>query len=138
MNILTKAGNLAERDFDLLSKNRGNLFGVTLTTDNDESSFFWEPNAAPPQERIENLWKAKHHGIKTWVSFEPVVDPVAVLKLISDTHEFVDLYMIGKLNNHSFAKTIDWQKFLGKVEDVLNFHNCRYIIKKDLLKAAGR
>lgn len=130
--ILTKAGTRACVDFDLLSKNANNTFAVTLTTDNPVQSLFWEPGAALPEERIKSLRIAKQAGIKTWVSFEPVINPAAVIRLIEKTHTFVSLYKIGKLNYHAYAKTIDWALFLKNVEAALDKYGCARYIKKDL------
>ncbi len=130
--VLTKGGTKACKDFDILSRNKKNSFGVTLTTDNPDESIKWEPGAALPADRIESLKQAKKAGINTWVSFEPVINPKAVIRLIEETHSFVDLYKVGKLNYHPFAKTIDWKSFLFNVEDTLNKYNCKRYIKKDL------
>jgi len=133
--VLTKGGMRACEDFDLLSKNKNNTFAVTLTTDDDSESLRWEPNAALPSERIESLRIAKvKYDIKTWVSFEPVINPDAVLRLIEKTHTFVDLFKVGKLNYHPLAKTIDWALFLGRVEKALDRYGCDRYIKNDLEK----
>jgi len=130
--VLTKGGFRACQDFDLLSRNKKNTFAVTLTTDISEESLKWEPGAALPADRIESLRLAKKAGIKTWVSFEPVINPAAVIRMIKETHTFVDLFKVGKLNYHPFAKTINWSKFLNDVENILNKYQCERYIKKDL------
>jgi len=130
--ILTKGGLRACNDFDILEKNKGNTFAVTLTTDDPAESLDWEPRAALPIDRIESLKIAHKRKIKTWVSFEPVINPDAVLRLISETYTFVDLYKVGKLNYHPFEKTINWKKFLYNVEAVLDKYHCKRYIKKDL------
>jgi len=132
VQILTKGGRRAVRDFDILSQNPENKFAVTLTTDSPEESTQWEPSAAPPDERIESLKQAHNTGIETWVSFEPVFNPEAVFRLIKKTHNFVDLYKVGKLNYHPRAKEIDWRKFRVETEALLNSLNKRYYIKDDL------
>jgi len=135
VQILTKGGRRATKDFDLLQKNPKNTFSVTLTLDNDKLSQHWEPGAALPQERIQSLKIAHDKGIKTWVSFEPVLDPKAVYRLIEITHNFVDLYKVGKLNYHPHAKTIDWPLFRETVIKILKQLDKPYYIKKDLLNA---
>ena len=130
--ILTKGGCRACYDFDILSKNPNNAFSVTLTTDDSEESLAWEPGAALPMDRIDSLKFAHDQGIKTWVSFEPVINPDAVIRMIQRTHSYVDLYKVGKLNYHYKSKHINWQKFLFRVEKELDkFGKDRYI-KKDL------
>ena len=129
---MTKGGLLATRDYDLLQQNKKNRFAVTLTTDNKQESLKWEPGAATPDDRIKSLKIAKRAGIKTWVSFEPVFNTEAVLKLIDKTHSFVDFYKVGKINYHPVAKTINWAQFLIDVETKLNKYKKKFYIKKDL------
>ena len=132
VTILTKGGLRACRDFYILVKNPNNAFSVTLTTDDPYEHIKWEPGAAWPSERVLSLKLARNAGIKTWVSFEPVFNPDAVIRLIQRTHSYVDLYKVGKLNYHPLAKTINWQKFLFRVESELKKFDKAYYIKKDL------
>jgi len=132
VEILTKGGSRASRDFDLYLS--GDKFATTLTFDNDEESKKWEPIAALPSDRIETIRVAHNMGIETWVSFEPVIRPEQVLGLIDATHEYVDLYKVGTLNHHPDAKKIDWPRFLGDVTARLKHHGKRYYIKNDLAK----
>lgn len=131
--ILTKGGARAIKDFDILTKFKNRKFGVSLTHDIDSVSLEWEPGAALPQDRINALMEAWTLGIETFVSFEPVIDPDAVLRLIDSTHEFVDFYKVGKLNYHQHAKTIDWISFRESVIAKLESLNKKHMIKKDLL-----
>ena len=41
-----------------------------------------EPGAVSLESRLYDLEEAKRRGINTWVSFEPVLDPEAVLACI--------------------------------------------------------
>jgi len=130
--VLTKAGAWAvERDLPILQKARC-IWAATLTLDDPDQSKKWEPGAALPADRIQALKTAHKNGLKTWVSFEPVIDPAAVYRLIHETHDFVDLYKVGKLNHHPFADTIDWAEFLVTVEDLLDRYSKPRYIKKDL------
>ncbi|MFZ5451508.1 MAG: SPL family radical SAM protein [Thermodesulfobacteriota bacterium] len=136
--ILTKGGTWGlKRDSDLLTLNPANAWSVTLTHDTNETSRQWEPDAALPEDRIDSLSMAKKLGLKTWVSFEPVIDPEAVYRLLEATHEFVDLYKVGKLNYHPLAKEIDWRRFKGEMEERLTRLGKPYYLKKDLLEAAA-
>ncbi len=130
VSILTKGGSIARRDFDLLSK--ADSFGTTLTFVDREDSEYWEPHAAPPNDRIETIKLAHELGITTWVSLEPVIDPSQTLELITMTHSYVDFYKVGTLNHHQLAKTIDWKKFGHEAEELLNAFGSTYYIKKDL------
>ena len=135
VQVLTKGGLLAIRDFDLLTQNPKNAFSVTLTTDDPIESLQWEPQAALPKDRIKSLQIAKRAGLNTWVSFEPVYNPEAVFRLIDRTHTFVDLYKVGKMNYHPIAREIDWPTFRDRVINKLENLQKPYYIKKDLMNA---
>lgn len=135
-NILTKAGKLAQRDFDLYQP--GDAFATTLTCITVLDSTLWEPNATWPGDRVINLIEAHDRGIETWVSCEPVIDPRWTLELIGATSDFVGHYKIGKMNYHPHGKTIDWQKFAHDVTELLNKLGCRYYIKANLAKYLGK
>ena len=130
VTILTKGGTSAESDFDLLTPKDN--FAVTLTFLDEQKSLQWEPGAAPPEERIESLRKAHELGITTWVSLEPVIEPAESIEIIRQTHTFVDLFKVGKLNYHPRANEIDWHKFLIDCIVLLEEYGPRYYIKKDL------
>lgn len=106
---LTKGGSRALRDLDLFGP--GDAFATTLTLLDETQSLHWEPNAATPQDRIETIEAFHAAGVPTWVSLEPVIDPAASLEIIRQTHGFVDLFKVGKMNYHPIAKTIDWRSF---------------------------
>ena len=126
VQILTKGGFRAERDFDLLDGN--DWFGVTVAG-NGTVTLENEPNAAPLYERILAIETAYEKGIKTWVSFEPVYTPQEVYDLIIYPW-FIDLYKIGKLN---YAPSdIDGSAFGHKCERLCKEHNRNYYIKEDL------
>ena len=131
VNILTKGGHRAERDFDLYQK--GDSFATTLTFLNTFDSNAWEPEAAMPDDRIDTIKAAHNLGIETWVSLEPVIDTGQTLQIIEKTHTFVDLYKVGKLNYHPLASKIDWRQFLMDVNAKLDEFGCQRYIKKDLL-----
>lgn len=133
--ILTKGGKRAVKDFDILTKFKNRKFGVSLTHDVDSISLKWEPGAALPNDRIDTLIEAWTLGIETFVSFEPVIDPESVLRLIDKTYEFVDFYKVGKLNYHPNSKMIDWVIFRESVIKKLESLNKKYMIKNDLLAA---
>ena len=128
VQILTKGGERAERDFDLLDSN--DWFGATFTTN---VSLFEpdsrEPNAAPTSERINSLQSAKWRDIKTWVSCEPVIDPEAVYALIAAGH-YIDLFRIGKMNHHPSG--VNWAEFGAKCVDLCETYERDYYIKDDL------
>ena len=130
--ILTKAGCRAERDFDLYKQ--GDAFATTLTFMDKIKSLYYEPEAALPQDRIKTIQRAHELGIETWVSFEPVLNDEEVYKLLDATHEFVDLYKVGKVSRFNPDKEIDWNKFAHKIINRLEQLNKKYYIKDDLKK----
>lgn len=130
--VLTKAGHRAERDFDLYTEK--DAFATTLTFMNDEKSLYYEPEAALPAERIETIKKAKQKGIETWVSFEPVLNDDEVFKLLEATHEYVDLYKVGKVSRFKADKEINWDRFAYEIVNRLEKLGKNYYIKNDLKK----
>ena len=131
-SILTKAGFLASRDFSIYKK--GDSFGTTLTFLNEYKSRHWEPCAALPGERIENLMLAKQAGIPTWVSLEPVIEPLETLACIHASAPFVDHFKIGKLNHRNYAQfdAATWQQFLTSAVIACRNHKKGFYIKKSL------
>lgn len=135
VSILTKGGRRSERDFDLLAEHPElSQYGCTLVFYDEELRKEKEPGAAPNNERIEALKKAHDLGIYTYVSLEPVWFPEYALRFIDETHEFVDLYKVGKLNYDSHQKDINWHKFREDVIEKLEKYGNSYYIKKDLEK----
>jgi len=134
--ILTKGGRRAERDFNLLRPD--DQVGATLTFINDSDSLTWEPGAALPKERLAMLKHAKEHGLRTWASIEPVIDPEQSLELIRVSAPYVDEFKVGKLNHHPLAKEIDWHKFGQQAVQLLKNLNKPHYIKRDLQLAMCR
>lgn len=132
VQILTKNGLDAERDFDLLDG--GDWFGVTYagySVYDFESAPNEEKGAGTPLERIFALQTAHKMGINTWISAEPIINPNAVMALMA-VENYVDLWKIGKMNYH--PSNIDWGKFGRDVEELLKKHNKSYYIKDSLRK----
>lgn len=132
VNILTKAGTRAVRDFDLLSMDRRNKVGATLTFYDEELSREWEPEAAAPINRVEMLRTAKESGITTWASIEPVIVPSESLKTMELALPYVDEFKIGKWNHDKAAEAIDWRKFAGDAVALMEKNGKRYVLKDDL------
>jgi len=136
VTILTKAGQLPRRDFDLLGG--GDSFAVTLTCWTPQDQAYWEANAGSTPERIDLLKEAHDRGIYTWASFEPVIYPYQTLLLIETVWPWIREAKIGKLNYHPYAKQVDWAKFVEDVTRLLDKLGIPYLIKKDTLDAARR
>jgi len=131
--ILTKGGTGAVRDFDLYGPY--DAFATTLTFLDSELSLRYEPDAALPIERIAAIKEAHRQGIVTWVSLEPVINKAQSLKIIEETHEFVDLFKIGKLNYK--PSDVNWGLFGKKAIELCRQFKTDYYIKKDLAKYLG-
>ena len=125
VQILTKGDG--SRDFDLLDGE--DWYGVTISCDApmaDEA----EPGAVKPADRLYSLEKVKCRGINTWVSFEPVLDPEAVLACIYGCAYFIDKVKVGKLNYH--PSDIDWGQFGRNAEMMCRELGLDYYIKDSL------
>ncbi len=118
VQILTK-GN-GSRDFDLLDEN--DWYGITY--DGSPHGIY------EPSDRWADVYSAKMLGIKTWVSFEPVVNADAVLEAIEECHDIVDKVKIGKLNY--WPSDIDWKQFGEKAEALCKSRRLDYYIKESL------
>jgi DNA repair photolyase len=133
VSILTKGGKRSERDFDLLTKHPElSEYGVTLVFTDTKCQKEIEKAAAPTEERITTLKAAHNLGIFTYVSLEPVWFPEQSLELIDLTHNFVDLYKVGKLNYDPQQKRVDWSKFKKELIEKLDGYGKKYYIKKSL------
>lgn len=122
VQILTKGDG--SRDFDLLDDN--DWYGVTLSGI-DRST---EPNALIAVERVKNIITAKIKGIKTWVSFEPVLDVYSVYNTLVVYRDLIDKVKIGKLNY--YKSDINWVDFGRKAEEMCKGLGIDYYIKDSL------
>jgi DNA repair photolyase len=122
IQILTKGGLTAERDFDLLDEN--DRFGISYSGNTSQ-----EPWAADAVERFSSLFTAHHCGIKTWISFEPVLDAENVLTELEVVLGCVEV-KIGKLNYHK--SDIDWKTFGHRAEEICKRRGLTYYIKDSL------
>ncbi len=129
---LTKGGTRALRDIDLFRPDR-DAFATTLTTLDDAFSLKWERNAALPADRIAALQAFHKRGIFTWVSLEPTLDILHSLSIVQRTHEFVDLYKVGRANYlKEITSTSDWRGYTLRMIDKLQQLGVRHYIKQDL------
>ena len=117
VQILTKGSGV--RDFDLLDDM--DWYGVTL-----------DGSGTREGELMADLKAAHDRGVRTWVSFEPVVDAGRVLSEIIEVAGFVDRVKIGKLNY--FTSDIDWRSFGRAAEALCKRLGVDYTIKESLRK----
>lgn len=119
VQILTKGDG--RRDFDLLDEN--DWYGITL-----------DGTGKMPTNGTENLYIAARKGIKTWISFEPVVDSEAVLATLElvGQSRCANKVKIGKLNY--YPSDIDWASFGREAEKLCQNLGIDYYIKDSLRK----
>lgn len=128
---LTKGGSRALRDLDLFRRDR-DAFASTLTSTDDAFSAKWESGAAPASDRIATLRHFHTGGVFTWVSLEPTIDVEASLAVVDATHEFVDLYKVGRVNYVGLTKTTDWRDYTLRMIEKLQRLGKAHYIKRDL------
>jgi DNA repair photolyase len=129
---LTKGGTRALRDLDLFRPQR-DAFACTLTSLDDQFSKKWERNAPLPGDRITALRAFYNAGIFTWVSLEPTLDVESSLAIVEATHDFVDLFKVGRANYlKEITRTTDWRDYTLRMLDQLNRFHARHYIKRDL------
>lgn len=129
--ILTKGGTRALRDIDLFRPDR-DCFASTLTSLDDSFSRKWESGAALPGDRISALKAFHEAGIYTWVSLEPTLDVEASIRIVEETHAFVNLFKIGRVNYLPMTKTTDWQDYTHRMLDLCQQLGVDHYIKRDL------
>lgn len=129
--ILTKGGSRALEYLPLFRPDR-DAFASTLTSLDDSFSKLWEPGAALPGDRVDTLKKFHAAGIYTWVSLEPTLDTDSSLQIIQETHKFVDLYKIGRVNYLPMTKTTDWESYTHAMMDLCKTLGVKHYFKKDL------
>lgn len=127
--VLTKGGSRSMADIDLYRRDR-DAYACTLTSLAELFSRKWERDAAMPSDRISALKTCFNRGIYTWVSLEPVLNAQSSLKIVEETHEFVNLFKIGKLNYNK--STIDWREYTLRMIDLCQRLNVAHYIKHDL------
>lgn len=131
VQILTKGDG--SRDFDLLDGE--DWYGVTISCC-DVMARKKEPGAISPSKRVRIAAYAKKYGIKTWASFEPVLDAGLILRTIPGCRYIFDRVKIGKLNYH--PSSIDWAKFGREAEAACREADLDYYIKDSLRKEMAR
>ena len=146
VTILTKGGSRCLRDLGLFRRfDRENIpisVGATLTFLDEHDSRTWEPGAALPADRLYALEQLHENGIPTWASFEPVIDPIQSLSLITHSLEYVDEFKIGVLNHHpeveqQLGLASKYKDFGKAAIEILEAAGKKYMIKQDLKRFMG-
>lgn len=129
---LTKGGTRSLRDIDMFRPDR-DAFASTMTSLDDRFSQKWESGAALPGDRMAALKAFHERGIFTWISLEPTIDVEASLAIVDATHEFIDLYKVGRANYlKEITTTTDWESYTHRMIDRLQQLGKLHYIKKDL------
>jgi len=128
---LTKGGTRALPYLSMFRSDR-DAFASTLTSLDDAFSLKWERGAAIPGDRIATLEAFHDAGIFTWVSLEPTLDTASSLAIIERTHQFVDLYKVGRANYLPMTYTTDWGEYTQRILDLCARLGVRHYIKADL------
>lgn len=131
VQILTKNTALVENDFDIISENGWWLATTAIFLD-ESLKEKWEPGAPSIESRLKWLHKAYQHGIKTWVSIEPVIDTAEALAVIDAVAPYAVNIKIGRWNYNREANKIDWAEFLYRVLEKVSSLRQSYYIKNDL------
>lgn len=122
VQILTKGDG--SRDFDLLDS--GDWYGITF-----DGTYKGAKGTYGVLSRFTDVGMARSLGIKTWCSFEPVVDAYNVLDIIENvTVGVFDKIKIGKLNYH--PSDINWKQFGHDAEALCQKLGIDYYIKDSL------
>lgn len=133
--VLTKGGTRCLDDLQLFQTwPDGRIkIGATLTFLSPNPSQTHEPGAALPKDRLAALKALHNHGIKTWASIEPVINPKESLAVIEASLEFVDGYKVGKLNHRK--NDTDWASFGAMAVSMIRTANKSLYVKDDLRAA---
>ena len=127
VTILSKGGDRALADLDLLHADDQMATTLTLWLPGA-----YEPGAASTEERIHAIRTARLHGIYTWASFEPVIDPDQTLELLEAVAPWLDRAKIGTLNHMAPPSPIDWNEFGHRAQDLCRKLGLAYYLKQDL------
>lgn len=95
--------------------------------------------AADTKSRLQALEKFKNYGIRTWVSFEPVIKGTDTLFLLSLVlqYKLVDHVKIGACSGN-YSEVNDWKRFGEMAEAICQEFGVLYYLKEDLRERMGR
>ena len=96
--ILTKARPDAKMLGLLLDNRELVSYGITLTYNSVSETNRHERSTHNPAQRYEYLEKLYNAGIKTFISFEPIIDFDIVKTFVTMTKDYTNLYMFGLMS----------------------------------------
>jgi DNA repair photolyase len=130
---LSKGGTRVLRDADIFRPTR-DAYAFSLTSTDVTFSANWEPDAAPPADRMlaAKLMRDKF-GLYVWNSLEPILDIEHTLRVVEATHGFVNLYKVGPVHylGGKYSKP-DLRDYTLRLVDAFTKHNARAYFKRDL------
>lgn len=131
--ILTKSTpNLKLLDLIISNKSLCS-YGISIAYSGSEPDLH-EPNAAVVSRRIDLLKYAHEEGLRTFASFEPIVDLEFVIESVKQTRDFTDLFMFGLMSGEKQPiKTDSLQRFIVDLPGLCKGTPC--YIKDSIRKA---
>lgn len=120
ITVLTKRPTLMRGRLEYF-REHGFRLATSLSWRDDEFRLSWEPYADSVRDRIEMLREARAHGVGTWVSVEPVIDPEQALGAVESVMSLTDEIRVGGMNAttvelRQIKKTMDWVKFVADLK----------------------
>lgn len=117
---------------ELANLSKGNEYGITLVSLNENYREKYEPGAAPYKNRISSLKHLHDCGYKTWVSIEPYPTPNIIeqdLNEILREISFVDKIIFGRTNyNKEISSYKEHKDFYNEQANmVIEFCNANMI-----------
>lgn len=127
---------------ELATYSKGNEYGITLVSLDEDYRANMEPGAAPYGCRLAALKALHEKGCKTWVSIEPYPTPNLIeqnLDVVLDAVAFTDKIIFGRTN---YSKEITafkghrdfYNVQAGKVISFCEEHNIQFHIKDGTIK----
>jgi len=127
IKVLTKNGRPATRDCDLFKKYNVEV-GQTIIFADDSLRQRYEPGASSIESRFDATRFFYQHGIKTWISLEPVIDCKSAVEVIHHLSPFVDHWKIGKMNHDKqFECTVNWTEYLASALNAIHPDSSYYV-----------
>ena len=126
--ILTKSP-LIDRDFLLFKSYPKFRAGFSFTSVDPIEASEWEPGCGYVWDRVSVLQKFHNHGIKTWVSLEPVMSVESTINVIRETNKWVDFYWVGALQHMQPPAPIDLVEAHRLIMEALEFYHSNYRFK---------
>lgn len=132
--ILTKS-SLIDRDFLLFKSYPKFRAGFSFTTIDPIEAREWEPGCGYVRDRAAVLQKFKSHGIKTWVSLEPVMSVESTIRVIRELNKWVDFFWVGALQHMQPPTPINLIEAHRQIMEVLEYYHSNYRFKRSFTDA---